>query len=96
MSKLILPAEYMSPVIVTYAQLRQTLWPYIWNYKWAIDTLGDLWRLCTPTPETIVGNPNEKRILNPGQFRKWWAEICGRQALDLQVSEVFSRKVKVL
>ena len=89
MSKLILPADYQQPIIITFEQLRRKLWPHIWGYSWARETLHDLWKVCIPTPTSVVGSPSEERILHPSQFAKWWGEVCQRQGLTLPADKVF-------
>jgi len=89
MSKLILPADYQQPIIITWDKLQRTLWPYIYGYSWARDTLHDLWKVCIPTPTSVVGSANEERILHPSQFAKWWGEVCQRQGLTLPAEKVF-------
>ena len=91
MSKLILPADYQQPIIITFEQLRRKLWPYIWGYSWARETLHDLWKVCIPTPTSIVGSPNEERILHPSQFAAWWSDVCVRQGLTLPADKVFKQ-----
>jgi len=91
MSKLILPADYQQPIIITFEQLRRKLWPYIWGYSWARETLHDLWKVCIPTPTSIVGSPNEERILHPSKFAAWWSDVCQRQGLTLPADKVFKQ-----
>jgi len=91
MSKLILPADYQQPIIVTFEQLRRKLWPYIWGYSWARETLHDLWKVCIPTPTSIVGSPSEERILHPSKFAAWWSDVCQRQGLALPADKVFKQ-----
>lgn len=79
------------PRIVTEADLVATLMPYMLGYPWALDTIGDLWRMGAPdmTPR-LPGQP-EKRILNPGQFAKWWADVSKRSGADLTANQVTRR-----
>ena len=72
----------LRPRIVTEAELVQKLWPVISNYAWALDTIGDLWRMGAPTPNSRLGTPAEKRILLPRQFEAWWSDVQQRMGLE--------------
>lgn len=78
------------PRIVTEADLVVTLMPYIMGYPWALDTIGDLWRMGAPDPAKRLPGQPEKRILNPGQFAKWWADVSARAGADLAPRQVIT------
>lgn len=69
-------AEYQKPRIVTLAELQRVLHRYTFGYKWAEDAIVDLWKLGAPLPQPA--NEPERRVLLPGQFAKWWAELAQR------------------
>ena len=62
------------PVIITEQALVAKLLPYIRGYPWALDTIGDLWRMGAPIPNSDFDC--EHRILTPSRFRDWWADVC--------------------
>ncbi len=71
----------LTPRIVTFADLQRVLLPYCLGWSWAADAIRDLWLKGAPVP-TGPHEP-EKRILLPGQFKKWWAEVQQRQGLPV-------------
>lgn len=77
------------PRIVTEADLIESLAPYIASYPWALDTIGDLFRLGAPDPNQVVfPGYQERRVLMPGQFAKWWADVAARASSNLTPREV--------
>ena len=81
------------PRIVTWAQMQAAILPKIQGYPWAMDTLGDLWRMCTPTPNQILSpNPTAKetRIILPNDFAKWWADVSQRMSIDQTPAQVLN------
>lgn len=76
------------PRIVTFDDLQATLLPIIQEYPWAMDTLRDLWLMGAPDPSPRPINSPEKRILNPGQFANWWADVVERMGLPLTPNEI--------
>lgn len=70
------------PRIVTEAELIEALMPYIVGYAWALDTIGDLWRMGAPEPNPRPRGWPERRILLPGQFKRWWDDVQRRQGID--------------
>ena len=75
---------------MTWNELLKALLPKIEQYPWAMDTIVDLWRLCAPTPDTILTpypNPNEKRIIHPGQFAKWWGDVRQKMGYEMTAAE---------
>lgn len=76
------------PRIVTEADLVATLMPYIMDYPWALDTIGDLWRMGAPEMRPRLPGLPEKRIINPGQFAKWWADVAVRAGANLNPQQV--------
>ena len=79
---------FPSAIILSEAELVARLLPHIAGYPWALDTIGDLWRMGAPLPNTPVGTPREKRIILPGQFQRWWDDVCKRQGVAVQAAEV--------
>lgn len=73
---IITPADYQKPRIVTLAELQRILSRYTFGMKWAEDAIVDLWKLGAPMPQPE--NEPERRVLLPGQFAKWWAELAQR------------------
>jgi len=65
-----------TPRIVTLKELQTVLIRYTFGWKWAEDAIVDLWKKGAPIPQP-EGMP-ERRILLPGQFALWWAEVAGR------------------
>ena len=76
------------PRIVTEADLVATLAPYMTGYPWALDTIGDLWRMGAPDPSPRLPGTPERRILLPGQFAKWWADVAARAGVELAPRKV--------
>lgn len=76
------------PRVVTEADLVATLTPYIVGYPWALDTIGDLWRMGAPDPSPRLPGTPERRILNPGQFAKWWKDVAERAGVELTPRKV--------
>lgn len=74
--ELLTPSQINQPRLVTLTELRTRLLPICQGWKWAEDAIADLWKLGAPIP----GNPNEeeRRVLLPGQFSKWWQEVAER------------------
>ena len=69
------------PLILTYKQLEAAVWPIIAYDGWGKDTIGDLWRMGAPTPESTP--QNEKRIVFPSQLMKWLSDVLQRQGRPL-------------
>jgi hypothetical protein len=69
---------FSKPHIVTEADLIEVLTPYIVGFPWALDTIGDLWRMGAPDPSPRLPGTPERRILHPGAFASWWAEVQAR------------------
>lgn len=81
---------FRQPRIITWARLQEVILPKIAGYPWAVGTLWDLWKKCTPTPNQILTpnpGPNETRIINPTQFAKWWGNVQERMGLDVSADE---------
>ena len=76
------------PRIVTEAELVATLAPYMMGYSWALDTIGDLWRMGAPDPSPRLPGTPERRVLNPGQFAKWWADVAARAGVEMAPRKV--------
>lgn len=76
------------PRIVTEAELVSTLMPFMLGYPWALDTVGDLWRMGAPDPSPRLPGTPERRILLPGQFAKWWADVSARAGVDIAPRKV--------
>lgn len=65
-----------TPRIVTLKELQAVLFRYTFGWKWAEDAIVDLWKKGAPIPQA-EGQP-ERRVLLPGQFAMWWAEVAQR------------------
>lgn len=90
MSQIITPGDMTKPRIVTFQQLRDKLAPYLSaSPREATLELHDLWRLGAPTPDSGPG-VEEKRILFPGQFSKWWRELCQRRGWEITPVEAYN------
>lgn len=84
---------FATPRIITRADLDRSVMPHIVGYDWAIRALDDLWRMSTPTPESvhaaIAGVPYiEQRILHPSQFAAWWADVQQRRGVSYSLDQV--------
>lgn len=84
---------FRTPRIVTRADLYRAVLPHILGYPWAVRALEDLWRMSTPTPETVqahlAGLPyEERRILYPSQFAAWWADVQERKGITIPLDRV--------
>jgi len=81
MRKLLTPDDITKPKIMTELELKTVLAPLLVQDKWAQDTIGDLWRMGAPTPDS---GPNtiEKRIILPKQFRKWFEDVANRHGFN--------------
>lgn len=74
---------FSKPRIVTEADLVEVLTPYIIGFPWALDTIGDLWRMGAPDPSPRYPGAPERRVLLPGAFARWWAEVCDRAGVSV-------------
>ena len=84
------------PRIVTRADLDRSVLPHIQGYDWAVRALDDLWRMSTPTPESVqaamAGIPYvERRILLPSVFAQWWTDVQQRRGIDLPLNAVIPK-----
>jgi hypothetical protein len=84
------------PRIITWGDLERSVLPHVQGYDWAVRALEDLWRMSTPTPESVqaamAGGPFvERRILLPGVFQQWWADVQQRQGIDLPLNSVIPK-----
>jgi hypothetical protein len=70
-----LKGQNLSPLLCTYAELHATLHPYTDGYKWGEGTIHDLWKRLSPTPNSIVGTPSERRIIAPGHLGEWLLDV---------------------
>lgn len=98
---IITPTQLMAPRIVSLAELRDKLLPYISGWAWADDALNDLWLKGAPDPSASVCPntpacptrkcPHIKRVLLPNYFAQWWGEVCARQGYELTAVQVVER-----
>lgn len=84
------------PRIVTWADLQRSVLPHIQGYDWAVRSLEDLWRMSTPTPESVqaamAGLPyTETRILLPSVFASWWQDVQQRRGIGLPLNSVIQK-----
>jgi hypothetical protein len=83
----------ISPRIVTWNDLQRSVMPHIVGYDWAVNALGELWRMSTPTPESVqaamAGVPYvERRILYPSLFAQWWADVQQRRGIPATLDQI--------
>ena len=81
------------PRIISWVDLERSVLPHVQGYDWAVRALEDLWRMSTPTPESVqaamAGLPYvEKRILLPSVFKQWWHDVQQRRGIDLPLNAV--------
>lgn len=89
MSAIITPGDMTQPRIVTFAQLRQKLAPFLAvSEREATLELHDLWKLGAPTPDSGP-HVEEKRILFPNQFSKWWKEMAQKYGWEVTPMEAY-------
>lgn len=79
------------PRVVTWDELVRVLLPKIQGYPWAMDTIGDLWRMGAPDPQTIVGTPGERRVLLPQRFQAWWQDVQQRMGHEQGAPAMWER-----
>ena len=77
--------------VVTWNQLLKVVLPFVGDYPWAMDVLGDLWRMGAPSPDSIVGMTGERRVLLPVQFAQWWEDVQERRGLPLTAADIWGR-----
>lgn len=66
------------PLIVTYSELFDILYPITRGYAWGENTIRDLWTLGAPMPYSTG-----RRIVFPGQLAKWLEDVLNRQGRPL-------------
>lgn len=84
------------PRIIAWADLERSVLPHVQGYDWAVRALEDLWRMSTPTPESVqaamAGRPYvETRILLPSVFQQWWSDVQKRRGIDLPLNSVIPK-----
>ena len=84
---------FISPRIVTWQDLQRSVMPHIAGYDWAVNALGELWQMSTPTPESVqaamAGVPYiETRILYPSLFATWWADVQQRRGIATPLDQI--------
>jgi len=90
MSQIITPGDLTRPRVVSFGELRRVLAPYLSvSPREATLELHDLWKLGAPAPNTRIGTPQEKRILFPNQFSKWWRGLARRRGWDVTPQEAY-------
>jgi hypothetical protein len=75
----IIKFEKLPPLMLTYAELVQVLYPITMGYEWGEGTMRDLWKMGAPTPNSLMGTEPERRIIFPGQLAKWLADVLERK-----------------
>ena len=83
-------AKKMGPRVVSFEELQAVLLPHVASYKWGRETIRDLWLLGAPVPQQSL-QATEKRVLLPGQFSKWWANVRAKMGLGLTAEQLHSR-----
>ena len=71
------------PLMVTLAELKAALMPLTVGYAWGEGTIHDLWIMGAPTPNSLLGTAEERRIVFPGQLAKWLVDVLERQGHTL-------------
>ena len=79
----LLAARELKPIICTWAQCQTILGPIALGYPWAEGTIRDLWTRCAPTPDSITGTAQEKRIIAPKHLGEWLDDVLRRQGRPL-------------
>lgn len=87
---------FSQPRIITWADLQQSVLPHIMGYEWAVNALEEIWRMSTPTPESVqaamAGVPYvERRILLPSVFAQWWADVQKRQGIEQPLERIIPK-----
>ena len=85
--------DFTIPRIITKADLDKAVLPHIMGYEWAINALDELWRMSSPTAESVhaalKGVPYiETRILYPSLFRQWWADVQQRRGISSSLDQI--------
>ena len=85
--------DFTQPRIITRRDLDRAVLPHILGYDWAVNALEELWRMSTPTPESVQaamrGVPFiERRILHPSLFRQWWADVQRRRGIATPLDQI--------
>lgn len=100
-NRIVTPGEVMRPRVVTLPELIRVLGPRLHGWKWAEEALVDLWKLGAPSPDSGPCPckdprkcPHVKRLLLPGQFEKWWKEVCARMGYELSLAQAMAGKKK--
>lgn len=71
------------PLMVTLDELKSVLMPLTAGYAWGEGTIHDLWIMGAPTPNSLLGSKQERRIVFPGQLAKWLVDVLERQGYQL-------------
>lgn len=69
------------PLILTEGELRAVLLPLVVGDEWALDTVGDLWRMGAPVPGDV--GAGVRRVILPGQLGRWLGDVLGRRGVPL-------------
>lgn len=85
--------DFTVPRVITKADLARAVMPHILGYDWAINAIEDLWRMSTPTPESVQASLKglpyiETRILHPSLFKQWWADVQQRRGIALPLDQI--------
>lgn len=83
------PLYGKQPLVLTFADLQAAVSPLLAADAWARSTLIDLWTQGAPTPDSVYGSANEKRIVFPGQLYKWLADAMTRQSCQLDAGSIY-------
>lgn len=83
------PLQGKPPLTLTFAELEAAVAPLLAVDAWARSTLIDLWTKGAPTPQSVYGSPNEKRIVFPGQLYNWLADVMIRKSIQLDAGSIY-------
>jgi len=92
--RIITPAD-MGPRIVSIEELRRVCLPICAGYAWGLGTIVDLWKKGAPVPQRDPHAP-ERRVLLPGQFRKWYEDVAQRKGLALSGEVAYATQAQKL
>jgi len=89
MNQVIAPGDLEKPRIVTFKQLCDRLAPFLAaSPREAMLELHDLWIMGAPTPDSGP-HTEERRILFPNQFSRWWRDMAQRRGWELTPRQVY-------
>ena len=77
----------LTPLRLTLDELRAVLLPICAGYKWAEDTIPDLWYLGSPQPMRWTGKRmDEVRLILPAQLASWLQDVLEKTGRPLDTA----------